>query len=215
MPPRPAHPLAALLLEHANLGPVRFALDDGNDPRTGDKRRAGEDLASVFFNEQHLIENDLCAWFAGGPIEQGESAGRHPHLPPARLDDCVHIRHLCKTSMLARKWLTCKEIAPSSLRMQGPESRSLPLPLPRAPALARQGGKRGREEWRRWPVGPLSRALPRSRGGFVLRPGATRSRVRGWWKPLKPATPARGGPRLPPGRGRYRKGPGRGGRSNQ
>ena len=57
----PAHALAALLLEHADLRAARLAVDDADDPGVGDKRRAREHVAAVFLDEQHLLERDLGA----------------------------------------------------------------------------------------------------------------------------------------------------------
>src|SRR5256885_950353 len=66
---RAAHALAALLLEHANLRSARFAFDDRFHAGVGDERRAGRDFAAVFFDEQHLLERELGARFAGRSVE--------------------------------------------------------------------------------------------------------------------------------------------------
>ena len=49
-------PLRRFFLNDADLRPAGFAVDDRDDPRVGDKRRAREDLAAVFFDDQHLVE---------------------------------------------------------------------------------------------------------------------------------------------------------------
>ena len=41
-------------------------------------------------------------------VEGRKAAGRHLDLTPARLNDCVHNRHLCKGDSLQPKWLRCK-----------------------------------------------------------------------------------------------------------
>ena len=81
---RPAHALAALLLEHANLGSARLAFDDADDARVGDKRRAGEHFAAVFLDQQDLVERQFGARLAGRAVDGRETAGRHPICrPPA------------------------------------------------------------------------------------------------------------------------------------
>ena len=71
----PAHALAALLLEDADLRAAGLALDDGDDARVGDKRRAGQDFAAVFFDEQHLFEGQLGARLAGGAVQVATPPG--------------------------------------------------------------------------------------------------------------------------------------------
>ena len=79
----PAHALAALLLEDADLRAARLAFDHADDPGVGDERRAGEDFAAVFFDEQHLLERQLGAGLARRAVERGEAARSDLHLPPA------------------------------------------------------------------------------------------------------------------------------------
>src|SRR4051812_39640092 len=86
-----AHALAALLLEHADFRPTRFALDNGNNPGICNKRRAGEHLPPVFSDEEPLAECYFGARLPCRAVERGKPAGRYPHLPSARLNDCVHI----------------------------------------------------------------------------------------------------------------------------
>src|SRR5471030_572534 len=87
----PAHALTALLLEHADFRPARLALDDADDLRVGDIRRARQDLAAVFFDQQYLADRDFFARLTGRAVQLGKLAGDYPHLPAARLNDCVHI----------------------------------------------------------------------------------------------------------------------------
>src|SRR5439155_23593659 len=93
---RPTHSLAALLLEHTNLRTLTLAVDDGHHLRVRDEGRARENLSAVLFHEQHLLDRQLVARFAGGPVDHDEPARRDLRLTPAVLDDGVHIRHLYK-----------------------------------------------------------------------------------------------------------------------
>ena len=111
---RPAHALPALLLEHANLRPARFTFDDGQDVGIGDKRCAGEDVAAVFFDEQHLAQRELGPRFARGPFKIDEPARRDSHLSARGLDDGVHFRPLCKREILLSKSFSCKGLAESA-----------------------------------------------------------------------------------------------------
>src|SRR5215467_12852339 len=86
-----SHALAALLLEHPDLRSARFAFDDRDDFGVRDKGRAREHLAAVLFDEQHVAERQLRTGLASRPVERREAAGLDPQLPPARLNDCVHI----------------------------------------------------------------------------------------------------------------------------
>src|SRR5262245_14828940 len=88
--PGPAHALAALLLEHADLRPARLALDDRDDAGVGDERRTGEDVAAVLFDEQHLFERQFGPGFTDGAVYQHDAPWRDLQLTPAALDDRVH-----------------------------------------------------------------------------------------------------------------------------
>src|SRR5262249_10177221 len=99
--PGPAHALAALLLEHADLRPARLALDDRHDAGVGDERRTREDLAAVLFDEQHLFERQFGPRFADGAVYQHDAAGSDLQLTPAALDDRVHSLPLQETPSLA------------------------------------------------------------------------------------------------------------------
>ena len=57
----PAHALAALLLEDADLRAARLAVDDADDLDVGHKGRAGEHFAAVLLEEQHLVDGDFVA----------------------------------------------------------------------------------------------------------------------------------------------------------
>src|SRR5437773_1887827 len=110
MPLGPAHPLAALLLEHADLRSPRFAVDDGDDLGVGDEGRAGEDFSAVFFDEQHVFDGQLGAGLAGSSADEREAARGYLELLAAGRDDCVHNRHLRKTYSVPTKALTRKEL---------------------------------------------------------------------------------------------------------
>src|SRR4029078_7929168 len=77
----------------------------------GDKRRPGQDLAAVFFDDQHLIEGEFGARIAGGAIQGRDAAWRHLDLMAAGLNYCGHNRHLCKRDSLLPKSLRCKGLA--------------------------------------------------------------------------------------------------------
>src|SRR5262249_27823131 len=104
----PAHALASLLLEHANLRTARLALDDGVDLRVGHKRGAGEHLAAVLLDEQHLFERHVRSGFGNRAGNHDERARRHSHLMRDGPDDCVHSRHLCKRDILPAAHGKCK-----------------------------------------------------------------------------------------------------------
>ena len=57
----PAHALAALLLEHADLRAARLAVDHAEDAGIGHEGRAGEHFAAVFLDEQHAVDADFLA----------------------------------------------------------------------------------------------------------------------------------------------------------
>src|SRR6185503_18000113 len=91
MPAALAEALAPLLLEDAQLRPARFAVDDANHLRIGDKRRTGDDVARVLLDEQHLLEGELLALFTGGPVDFDDRSRSDFDLAAARLDDRVHV----------------------------------------------------------------------------------------------------------------------------
>src|SRR5262245_14897877 len=109
MPLRPAHALAALLLEHANLGTARFAFDHADDLGIRDKWRSGNDFAAVFFHQEHLTERQLRAGLSGRAVEDDHGARRRLDLSSAGLNDCVHVWHLCKGDSL----LPSAEVGPA------------------------------------------------------------------------------------------------------
>src|SRR3954463_3343304 len=69
MPLGPAHTLAALLLEDADLGSAAFTLDHADDARVRDEGSAREHLAAVLFDEQHVREGGSAP---GCPSRAGE-----------------------------------------------------------------------------------------------------------------------------------------------
>ena len=83
MPLGPAHALAALLLEHADLRAARLAFDDGYDAGLGDKRRARHDVAAVVLDEQHLLDRQLVARLAGRSVDGDDAAGLDARLSAA------------------------------------------------------------------------------------------------------------------------------------
>src|SRR5258705_9952934 len=90
MPACLAEALAPLLLEDAELRPARLAVDDANHLRVGDKRRAGDDVARVLLDEQHLLEGELLARFTCGSVDLDDGSRSDLDLAAARLDDRVH-----------------------------------------------------------------------------------------------------------------------------
>src|SRR5262245_33070732 len=100
MPLGPAHALAALLLEDADLRAARFAVDNRHHLGVGDVGCAGEDLAAVCFDEQDLFDRQLLTRFADGSVDGDKAARGHLGLTAAVLDDRVHVRHLCKSISL-------------------------------------------------------------------------------------------------------------------
>src|SRR5918993_4948442 len=77
--------LTALLLEHANLRPARFPVDDADHFGVDDKGCAGKHLAAVFFEKEHLVEGDFLADFGLEAVHGDHRARVHLHLTPARL----------------------------------------------------------------------------------------------------------------------------------
>src|SRR5262249_23773977 len=140
-----AHTLAALFLEDSDLGTASLAFDDRHDAGVSDERRAGDDLAGVFFKEQHLLEGQLGPRLASRAVDGHEAAGRDLDLTTTRLNDCVHHWHLYKTVSVHSRWFRCKELdgtsviriavnaldrarMPSSLRPQRRSGFARPLP---------------------------------------------------------------------------------------
>src|SRR5215213_2873906 len=85
-----AEALAALLLEHANLGAARLAVDDTDHLRVGNKWRPGEHLAAVLFEKEHLLEGDFLADLSLEAVDRDHRAGIHLDLTPTGLNDCEH-----------------------------------------------------------------------------------------------------------------------------
>src|SRR5688572_14726164 len=101
MSPGLAEALPALLLEHAQLRTARLAIDNAYDFRVGDKGRSSDDVARVFFDEQHLIEREGGAVLAGCAVDFNHGAGRHFDLPATGLDNRVHEQYLNGDRMTA------------------------------------------------------------------------------------------------------------------
>src|SRR5262245_26185856 len=102
MPLGAAHALPALLLEDADLWPARLAFDHPDDLGIGHKWRTRQHFAAVFFDEQALVDRELRAGLARRAIDRGDPARDDLQLTTTRLNDCVHIRHLCKGDSVAR-----------------------------------------------------------------------------------------------------------------
>src|SRR5438270_9092902 len=90
VPLGPAHPLAAFFLEHPDFRAALFAVDDGRDARVGDEWRAGENLAAILFDEQHLVNRHLGAGLGDCAGDRGDPTLGDLDLMPAALHDCVH-----------------------------------------------------------------------------------------------------------------------------
>jgi hypothetical protein len=88
--PRLAHALAALLHEHADLRAPRLALDHADDLGVGDEGRAGDELAAVLLDEEHLVDRDFLARLASTRSTVTAARG-DLHLAPAALDDRKHV----------------------------------------------------------------------------------------------------------------------------
>src|SRR5688572_10743460 len=82
--------LAALLLKDAQLGATRFAVHDAEHAGVSHERRAREDVPGVTLDEQHLLEGELRADLAGGPVDLDNGPGRHLHLAATGLNNGVH-----------------------------------------------------------------------------------------------------------------------------
>src|SRR5436190_9783005 len=85
-----AHALTALLLEHADLGAARLAVDHTDHPGIGDERRAGEDLAAILLEQQHAVDADFLTRLGIHAINGDHGARRHLDLAPAALNHCEH-----------------------------------------------------------------------------------------------------------------------------
>src|SRR5262249_11022743 len=96
-----ANALAPLLLEHPDLRTALFALDHREHPRIRNVGRTSEPLAAVFLHQQHFVERQLRAGVAGRAVDDSHATGGDPDLSSARLNYCVHVRHLCKRESLA------------------------------------------------------------------------------------------------------------------
>src|SRR5262245_5987540 len=90
----PAHALAALLLENADLRAAGLAVDDADDPGVGDKRRASDHFAAFLLEHQHAIDADFLAGLDVDAVDGDHRARRHLHLPSAALNDCEHVQLL-------------------------------------------------------------------------------------------------------------------------
>src|SRR5262245_5444205 len=129
VPLRPAHALAALLLEDADLWSASLAVDDADDPGVGDKRRAGEHLAAVLFEHQHLVDAHFLAGLDIDAVHGDDRPGRHLDLPSAALNDCEHVQlpkaprqassTTGKASRVTRKVLRSKHLRVWSVLVDG------------------------------------------------------------------------------------------------
>src|SRR6185295_2520374 len=103
-----ARALPPLFLEDADLRSAALAFDDRDDARIRDEGRAGEDFAGVGLDQQDLLESQLLALVPDSPVDGHEASRRDFRLMSAVLDDCVHVRHLCKRGTVQPKSLRCK-----------------------------------------------------------------------------------------------------------
>src|SRR5207237_831526 len=87
MPLGPAHALAALLLEHPDLRSARLAVDHAEDLHVGHERRAGENLAAVFFEKQDAIDGHFVARLGVKAVDFDEGPRRDLHLTAAAFND--------------------------------------------------------------------------------------------------------------------------------
>ena len=74
------NPLRRFFLNTRSFGPARLAVDHADHLRVGDERRAGDDVARVLFDEQHLVERELRARLAGRAVDLDDGAGRDLEL---------------------------------------------------------------------------------------------------------------------------------------
>src|SRR2546428_843699 len=82
--------LPALLLEDPDFRPARLAVDDAHHPGASHKRRAGDELAAVLGEKQHLLEGHVRAAVARGAVNLHRRARRNLYLPSAGLNNRVH-----------------------------------------------------------------------------------------------------------------------------
>ena len=87
----PAHALAALLLEDADLRPARFALDDGRDLALATYGAPASTSPPSFSTSSTSPNVTSAPALADRAVDGREAAGRDPHLPAARLNDRVHV----------------------------------------------------------------------------------------------------------------------------
>src|SRR5215831_11375111 len=73
----PAHSLAPLFLENPDLRSARFAFDDRDDLRVGDKWRARQNFAAILFDQQDLVVRQLCPWLSGCSVDGRDASRRH------------------------------------------------------------------------------------------------------------------------------------------
>ena len=103
--------LAPLLLEHAELRPARLAVDHPEHLRVGDERRAGDDVAGVFFDQEHLVEREFRARSRRAAVDVDDRAGRHLELAATGLNNRVHERYLSWNSYGGPKRADTKDLA--------------------------------------------------------------------------------------------------------
>ena len=90
MSARLAESLAALLLEHADLGTARLAVHHAEHLRVRDEGRAGDDISRVLFDQQHLLELERRTLLAGHAVDLDYGAGSHFELAASGLNNRVH-----------------------------------------------------------------------------------------------------------------------------
>src|SRR2546425_11060420 len=110
--------LPALLLEDPDFRPARLAVDDAHHLGAGHKRRAGDELAAVLGEKQHLLEGHVRAAVARGAVNLHRRARRNLYLPSAGLNNRVH----------SEIPLTVKRIIIAASRPQLPVGQVLPPP---------------------------------------------------------------------------------------
>src|SRR5688572_31495129 len=104
VPFRPAHVLAALLLEHADLRTARLAVDDAENLDVGDKRRTGQDLAAVLLEYEDPVDADFLTHLGLEVVNSHDRSLADLQLTAAALNDCEHARTLRPA---ARMGITC------------------------------------------------------------------------------------------------------------
>src|SRR5215204_2265506 len=90
----PAHALAALLLEDADLRAARLAVDHAEHLDVGHERGAGKHFTAVFFEEQDAIDADFVASLRVDTVDLDHRARGHLDLAAATLNDCKHLYRL-------------------------------------------------------------------------------------------------------------------------